>query len=185
MKIFNEYEAMDSSQERIAYPMERENLCGIAIARTIFHNNHGIVTHEDYLREIAEGPSRRYDVLNEGTDLSSLKLMARNFGLGLFSRLNSAVDDLNPFIENGLWPMIHRPSDYDAGGTYAVVYEYEPKIKLFFPSPKNKGELKEESHVEFDKKWHFPELGEKWFGVFYDPKKMSKKLKRIIYKYHA
>src|SRR3989344_3168917 len=81
MKIFNEYEAMDSSQERIAYPMERENLCGIAIARTIFHNNHGIVTHEDYLREIAEGPSRRYDVLNEGTDLSSLKFLAINFRL--------------------------------------------------------------------------------------------------------
>jgi hypothetical protein len=182
MKIFGEKDNIDLTKKGILFPLEVPNTCGIAVSRTILYNNHDITTLEETLIEIAGGPKiktkhsykPKYDILGDGTDLPSLELIAKEHDLEVFSESNGKLEHLKSFLDMNLWPIIHRPFELDGDGHYVLVYGFNGRIQIFDPSPVKTGQVKEESYDHFYDKWYYKDTDERWFGVFYDPKKLSK-----------
>ncbi len=174
------------------YLQNSGDACGEAVSRTILFNNHGIEATESELIRIAAGARPNgilsekeknlvTNLLKDGTDLHNLKNIADHFGLVLLGKNSSTVRDLKFFIDLGLWPIIHRPSEIEPEeGHYIVSCGYNGRMQIFDPAlPKSK--VKEENYEEFNRKWYYPELKERWFGIYVDPEKLPiNKLRKYL-----
>ncbi len=161
-----------------SYKQKHSSTCGIAVIRNILKNKFNINRTQDYLVKLAERLYKqkhdnkpintRYKIKENGTDVYHFINLAKYFKLKVFSKSFGNIRHLKFLINQGIWPILHRPSELDGDGHYIIVLGYSGSyIYLFDPSKLNGG-LKKESYKTFINKWTF--LNERWFIFYYKDK---------------
>jgi hypothetical protein len=159
--------------------------CGIAVLRTVLHNNFNVKEKEDNLinliEEIQEEKLKedgldknelklinKHKIKEKGTDIPHIKLLAEAYGLNVFSKSHASVENIKYLLDNSIWPIIHRPSEIGEVGHYVLPYFYNHTMYLFDPYPKEwGGGRKKENYNLFDEKW-IDKQGNKWFIFLYN-----------------
>jgi len=170
------------------FSQEHPSTCGIAVIRTVLCNNFGIKTKEDHLISLAEesrderfyedGLNKKetnllnnYKIKEKGTDILDILSIAENYGLKAFSKSYGSIDNLKYLMDNGIWPIIHRPWGEEKDGHYVLPYFYNHSMYLFDPYPSQwEGGRKKENYNLFDEKW-VDKKGFKWFIFLYKDNK--------------
>jgi hypothetical protein len=112
----------------------------------------------------------KYKIKENGTDVYHLVNLAKYFRLSAFSKSQGSLRNIKFLIDQGIWPIIHRPFERDGDGHYLLVIDYNKHYFILFDPAKKHRYLALETSKGFYKKWKYK--NERWFIFFYKNKFM-------------
>ena len=170
---------------KIFYRSKKKDLCGTLAQKVILFNNFSINISENELIEIQQSFNGKpkppeWEILVNGTHVYHIENVSKHFKLRIFTTPRGESSHLEYLLDNGIWPIIHRPFEEDGKGHYIVVHDYGNHYFHLYNPIKNCDMLRKEHYHEFEKKWIYPDpkrnpkakMKERWFMFFYEPGKL-------------